>query len=339
MEQQSQEGDVSSLTVGTMTFKEAFLYYVEYIAKATQGDGAGEAFMEKYVAQPRLPEHARYGKAKEMVEKKLRISGESMCGTWRQEFRDTILRYPHYGYHYVAKDDASFSDDRCSACNRVNRTRVVAFLSGSEYDPNRVWDGLRWDKHLPKHWDNPAAMAISKREAQVKHYLGDTCKHKSHLFHSLTHYKLYLVSKVAAKVRGDGGLEPENFRGKGGPQITKSAKKRCLNFSENEYESLTSLLDKADDLNGVRWGAKAGVRGGHGKTFLQAGAASSILDWLSCEAPLEQLGPGFSGEGGGGGAGAGPGEMEEESEDEEEFHVGRGRRWRTVGSSGGGRYG
>lgn len=35
------------------------------------GDGAGKAFMEKYVAQPRLPEHARYGKAKEMVEKKV----------------------------------------------------------------------------------------------------------------------------------------------------------------------------------------------------------------------------------------------------------------------------
>lgn len=35
-------------------------------------DGVGEAFMKKYVAQPRIPENARYGKAKEMVEKKVR---------------------------------------------------------------------------------------------------------------------------------------------------------------------------------------------------------------------------------------------------------------------------
>lgn len=27
--------------------------------------------MKRYVAQPRIPEHARYGKAKEMVEKKV----------------------------------------------------------------------------------------------------------------------------------------------------------------------------------------------------------------------------------------------------------------------------
>lgn len=37
------------------------------------GDGAGKAFMKKYVAQPRTPEHARYGKAKEMVEKKVSL--------------------------------------------------------------------------------------------------------------------------------------------------------------------------------------------------------------------------------------------------------------------------
>lgn len=53
---------------------------------------------------------------------------------------------------------------------------------------------------------------------------------------SLTHYKLYLVSKVSAKIRGDSGLEPENFRGEGGPQTSKKKKKRCLNFSENEFE-------------------------------------------------------------------------------------------------------
>lgn len=52
----------------------------------------------------------------------------------------------------------------------------------------------------------------------------------------MTHYKLYLVSKVAAKIRGDDDLEPENFRGEGGPQTSKKKKKRCLNFSENEFE-------------------------------------------------------------------------------------------------------
>lgn len=59
---------------------------------------------------------------------------------------------------------------------------------------------------------------------------------------SLTHYKLYLVSKVAAKIRGDDGLEPENFRGEGGPQTSKKKKKRCLNFSENEFEVPASWL-------------------------------------------------------------------------------------------------
>lgn len=55
---------------------------------------------------------------------------------------------------------------------------------------------------------------------------------------SLTHYKLYLVSKVAAKIRGDDDLEPENFRGEGGPQTSKKKKERCLSFSENEFEVL-----------------------------------------------------------------------------------------------------
>ncbi|CAM9541879.1 unnamed protein product [Ectocarpus sp. 8 AP-2014] len=270
-----------------------------------------------------------------MVEKKLRISGESLCGSWRQDFRDTIMRYPHYGYHHVDGDLCRLTD-RCSACNRSNRTSVIAFLSGSEYDPSRVWDGLRWDKHLPEHWDDPDAAAVAKQEAKATHYLGDTCKHKSHLFHSLTHYKLYLVSKVSAKIRGDSGLEPENFRGEGGPQTSKKKKKRCLNFSENEIESLSALLRKADDLNGVKWGGRAGVRGGHGKTFLEMGAASSILDWLSGEAQQGQYGDLDLGELEGQRPGLGEGESEDE--DEEEFHVGRGRRWRTVGSSGG-RYG
>lgn len=54
-------------------------------------------------------------------------------------------------------------------------------------------------------------------------------------FISLTHYKLYLVSKVAAKINGDDDLQPENFRGEGA-QTSKKKKKRCLNFSENEFE-------------------------------------------------------------------------------------------------------
>ena len=110
-------------------------------------------------------------------------------------------------------------------------------------------------------------------------------------------------------------------------------------------QSLSSLLKKADDLNGVKWGGRVGVKGGHGKTFLQAGAASSILDWLSGEAQPELYGELDLGLGGGaGGSGQGLGgdgrgqEEDDDDDDEEEFHVGRGRRWRTVGSSGG-RYG
>lgn len=109
-----------------------------------------------------------------------------------------------------------------------------------------------------------------------------------------------------------------------------------LHLPHDLRQSLSSLLKKADDLNGVKWGGKAGVRGGHGKTFLQMGAASSILDWLSGAAGPEQVG-----DLGLGGAAAGEEGSEgedDEDDDEEEFHVGRGRRWRTVGSSGG-RYG
>lgn len=99
-------------------------------------------------------------------------------------------------------------------------------------------------------------------------------------------------------------------------------------------------------MNGVKWGGRVGVRGGHGKTFLQTGAASSILDWLSGEAQPEQYGDldlGSVGRAGGSGPGVGEdggeeAEDDDDDDDEEEFHVGRGRRWRTVGSSGG-RYG
>lgn len=52
----------------------------------------------------------------------------------------------------------------------------------------------------------------------------------------MVHYKLYLLCRVTAKVRADDKLEPENFRGEGGPQNSKRKKKRCLNFTENEFE-------------------------------------------------------------------------------------------------------
>lgn len=52
------------------------------------------------------------------------------------------------------------------------------------------------------------------------------------------HYKLYLVSKVAAKVRADASLEPENFRGEGTAQMSAKKKKKCLNFTDNEFEVL-----------------------------------------------------------------------------------------------------
>lgn len=64
------------------------------------------------------------------------------------------------------------------------------------------------------------------------------------MMHSLVHYKLYLVSKVSEKMRSDNGLEPENFRGIGGPRTSKKKKKLLLNFSENEYEVCRVLLEK-----------------------------------------------------------------------------------------------
>ncbi len=80
------------------------------------------------------------------------------------------------------------------------------------------------------------------------------------------------------------------------------------------------------------------MRGGHGKTFLQMGAASSILDWLSGAAQPEQVGDLGLGGAAAGEEGSGSEGEEDDDDDEEEFDVGRGRRWRTVGSSGG-RYG
>ena len=56
------------------------------------------------------------------------------------------------------------------------------------------------------------------------------------VLNSLVHYKLYLVSKVAGKMRANKYLEPENFRGKGGRGTSKVKVKRCLAFTENEFE-------------------------------------------------------------------------------------------------------
>lgn len=49
--------------------------------------------------------------------------------------RDSILRYSHYGYQHV---DMLDTVAHCGACNRSNVTKVVAFMSGAEYDPIRV---------------------------------------------------------------------------------------------------------------------------------------------------------------------------------------------------------
>lgn len=48
--------------------------------------------------------------------------------------RDSILRYPHYVYQRVDTTVAR----QCGACNRRSPTAIVAFLSGSSYDPRRV---------------------------------------------------------------------------------------------------------------------------------------------------------------------------------------------------------
>lgn len=99
---------------------------------------------------------------------------------------------------------------------------------------------------------------------------------------------------------------------------------------------MSELLSKANELSGVKWGGRAGLRHGQGKSSMQMGAGSSILDWLSGEAQAGEYGElALEVDGRGG---AEEEETEEEEEDEEEFTVGRGRRWRTIGS-GGGRYG
>lgn len=111
-------------------------------------------------------------------------------------------------------------------------------------------------------------------------------------------------------------------------------------------QSLSSLLSKADEMNGVKWGPKAGVRGGHGKSFLQVGAGATILDFLSREAAPGQYSEldvfNVGGNNGDGTTNRGHQsivDVHDDSDDEAEFEVGRGRRWPTIGSTGGGRYG
>ena len=106
-------------------------------------------------------------------------------------------------------------------------------------------------------------------------------------------------------------------------------------------KSLKALLKKADELNGVKWGSKVGVRGAGGKTFLQLGAASSILDWLSGEAQPGQYGEIDLGIGGERSEAEGSGnDNSHQEESEEEFVVeeGRPRQLRQSPGSRGGRY-
>lgn len=55
------------------------------------------------------------------------------------------------------------------------------------------------------------------------------------------------MSKVAGKMRANSRLEAENFRGEGGRAVSKVKKKRCLAFTENEYE----VRPKIDDATRV----------------------------------------------------------------------------------------
>lgn len=59
---------------------------------------------------------------------------------FRSFSRDDILRYPHYGYQHV---DMLNAIAQCHACNRSNVTKVVTFLSGTEYNPIRVSHACR----------------------------------------------------------------------------------------------------------------------------------------------------------------------------------------------------
>lgn len=80
-------------------------------------------------------------------------------------FRDSIFRYPHYGYQRV--DQLAQPKAHCSACNRSSMTKSIVFLSGSAYDSRRVgrqliclilflaWGGggaARLPAHFPLQW-------------------------------------------------------------------------------------------------------------------------------------------------------------------------------------------
>ncbi|CAM9510991.1 unnamed protein product [Scytosiphon promiscuus] len=186
--------------------------YLEFLAKAVQGGGKGKAFMEKFDSKRHtFPD---YRKAIKKFEGHVCTIRESIAagGSWNQEFMTAVSNYPFVGFHFgdgYDEDelggagevdwDSSSRPDQCAACHRRERANVsTMFLAGHRggYRSKEFWTRSRWDKLLPKGWDSAAATRANREKVRERLRLGGTCRFKSHLYHTLLHYKLYLVCKV-----------------------------------------------------------------------------------------------------------------------------------------------
>ncbi|CAM9350105.1 unnamed protein product, partial [Laminaria digitata] len=187
----------------------------------------GEAFMEKFVNCRH--KFRPYRRAIKKFEDHICTVRESIAGggSWNQEFKSAVMKYPFVGFcdvnYYYGDGEVDNSDgenyrqeyeipDRCAACHRAERANVSEmYLAGEGYDSNGMWTRARWDKVLPEGWDSSADMDHSKREINLRLKMGGTCRYKSHLYHTMLHYKLYLVCKIRHKMDVE-GVSPEGLR-------------------------------------------------------------------------------------------------------------------------------
>eukprot|EP00904_Undaria_pinnatifida_P008511 jgi/Undpi1/4790/HiC_scaffold_19.g08143.m1 len=165
------------------------------------------------------------------------------------------MKYPFVGYRDAYYDidgdedsdgythDREFREynveirERCAACHRAEFANVSEmYLAGEGYDSNGMWTRARWDKLLPKGWDNPADHDIGRREVNLRLKMGGTCRFKSHLYHTLLHYKLYLVCKIRHKMDSE-GVSPDGLRDE-----------RFKEFWDDEKAAVEQLVGRAEKM-------------------------------------------------------------------------------------------
>ncbi|CAM9239341.1 unnamed protein product, partial [Sphacelaria rigidula] len=182
---------------------ESFGWYIEFLAKAVEGEGKGPAFMERFCSNSRRNDFRDYRRAIKKFEDHLSTVRDSIVGgVWNQAFKAAIVSHPFVGFSELGpalcrSDSSDDEKHRCAACRRKQCSNVyTVYLAGCKYDADGMWTRRRWDKLLPDDWEYADDMEDQKEGEYERLELGGSCKYKSHLFHTLLHYKLYLVCKI-----------------------------------------------------------------------------------------------------------------------------------------------